>query len=132
MLKEGISPNTVTFNTMIHICGSYGFIEEYSQPTVIRMYIDLGMLTRAWVWFERFHLAGGMSYICYAANIDAQGQTWVEFKIENLQSSRGALERCSIGVRTMEEGITKDVKAEDGYIIFSIAREEFGNFKRQP
>ena len=71
MLKKGISPSTVAFNTMIHICGSYGYLEEYSQPTVIRMYIDLGMLTRACVWFERFHLAGGMSYICYAANIDA-------------------------------------------------------------
>lgn len=47
---------------------------------------------------------------------EKEGQTWVEFKIENLQSSRGALERRSTGVRIMEEGIIKDVKAEDGYI----------------
>jgi hypothetical protein len=47
---------------------------------------------------------------------EEEGPTWVEFKIEKLQSSRGALERRSTGVRIMEEGLTKNVKAEDGYI----------------
>lgn len=47
---------------------------------------------------------------------EEEGPTWVEFKTENLQSSRGPLERRSMGVRIVDEDITKNVKAEDGYM----------------
>lgn len=36
MLKEGISPNVVTFNTMIHICGSYGYLDE-ADAVMVKM-----------------------------------------------------------------------------------------------
>ena len=34
MLKEGISPNTVTFNTVIHICGFYGYLDDVDALTM--------------------------------------------------------------------------------------------------
>jgi pentatricopeptide repeat protein len=67
-------------------------VDEYSQSAAIRMYIDLGMLKRAWAWFERFHLAGGMSCECYAANIDAYGERgyWLEAeKVFNCSQEKG-------------------------------------------
>lgn len=67
-------------------------VDEYSESAVIRMYIDLGMLEKAWAWFERFHLAGGVSCECYASNIDAYGEQgyWLEVeKVFKCNQERG-------------------------------------------
>ncbi|KAF9604181.1 hypothetical protein IFM89_003927 [Coptis chinensis] len=69
MLREGIVPTIVTFNTMIHICGNNGKfkrhmvgeaedlilemdeldfeIDEYTQSALTRMYIEAGMLQKS-------------------------------------------------------------------------------------
>ncbi|KAL6989134.1 hypothetical protein U1Q18_014886 [Sarracenia purpurea var. burkii] len=49
-------------------------IDEFTQSALTRMYIEAGMLDKAWLWFERFHLKGNMSSECYSANIDAFGE----------------------------------------------------------
>ncbi|CAA2958458.1 pentatricopeptide repeat-containing At3g23020 [Olea europaea subsp. europaea] len=49
-------------------------IDEFTQSSLTRMYIEAGMLESSWSWFERFHLAGNMTSECYSANIDAFGE----------------------------------------------------------
>ncbi|XP_073134161.1 pentatricopeptide repeat-containing protein At3g23020 [Henckelia pumila] len=49
-------------------------IDEFTQSSLTRMYIESGMLESSWAWFERFHTAGTMSSECYSANIDAFGE----------------------------------------------------------
>ncbi|KAL2927724.1 hypothetical protein RDABS01_007075 [Bienertia sinuspersici] len=49
-------------------------IDEFTQSSLTRMYIDAGMLEKSWSWFERFHLGGNMTTECYSANIDAYGE----------------------------------------------------------
>lgn len=36
-------------------------IDEFTQSSLTRMYIEAGMLESSWSWFERFHLAGNMT-----------------------------------------------------------------------
>ena len=48
-------------------------VDDYFQSTIIIMYIGLGMLRKAWTWFEMFHIGGGMSCEFYASNIDVYG-----------------------------------------------------------
>jgi hypothetical protein len=41
----------------------FGLIPSFNIfEASFRMYIDLRMLKREWKWFERFHLAGEVSY----------------------------------------------------------------------
>lgn len=109
MKEAGLVPDTVGYRTVLYaFCirhmvsevegivremdASGVHVDEYSQSAVIRMYIDLGMLTRAWAWFERFHHAGGMSCECYAANINAYGEQgyWLEAeKVFKCSQGRG-------------------------------------------
>ncbi|KAL8490937.1 hypothetical protein ACS0TY_022808 [Phlomoides rotata] len=49
-------------------------IDEFTQSSLSRMYIEAGLLERSWSWFERFHLGGKMTSECYSANIDAYGE----------------------------------------------------------
>lgn len=49
-------------------------IDEFTQSSLTRMYIEAGLLERSWSWFERFHLRGNMTSECYSANIDAFGE----------------------------------------------------------
>ncbi|KAL0368347.1 UNVERIFIED_CONTAM: Pentatricopeptide repeat-containing protein [Sesamum calycinum] len=49
-------------------------IDEFTQSSLTRMYIESGMLEKSWSWFQRFHLGGNMTSECYSANIDAFGE----------------------------------------------------------
>lgn len=49
-------------------------IDEFTQSSLTRMYIDSGMLEKSWLWFNRFHIQGKMSPECYSATIDAFGE----------------------------------------------------------
>ncbi|XP_042026623.1 pentatricopeptide repeat-containing protein At3g23020-like [Salvia splendens] len=49
-------------------------IDEFTQSSLTRMYIEAGLLDESWLWFQRFHRGGGMTSECYSANIDAYGQ----------------------------------------------------------
>ncbi|XP_071704352.1 pentatricopeptide repeat-containing protein At3g23020 [Rutidosis leptorrhynchoides] len=49
-------------------------IDEFTQSSLTRMYIEAGMLTKSWLWFNRFHVQGKMSPDCYSASIDAFGE----------------------------------------------------------
>ncbi|KAK1440995.1 hypothetical protein QVD17_06831 [Tagetes erecta] len=49
-------------------------VDEYTQSSLTRMYIESGMLEKSWLWFLQFHIQGKMSPECYAANIDAFGE----------------------------------------------------------
>ncbi|KAL5702145.1 hypothetical protein ACHQM5_027396 [Ranunculus cassubicifolius] len=49
-------------------------IDEYTQSAITRMFIEAGMLQKAWSWFDRYHLEGNMSSEGYSANIDAFGE----------------------------------------------------------
>ncbi|XP_006649442.1 pentatricopeptide repeat-containing protein At3g23020 [Oryza brachyantha] len=47
-------------------------IDEYTQSAVTRMYVNAGMLEKAWRWFEKFNYQ--MNSDCFSANIDAFGE----------------------------------------------------------
>nr|XP_043612659.1 pentatricopeptide repeat-containing protein At3g23020 [Erigeron canadensis] len=49
-------------------------IDEFTQSSLTRMYIEAGMLKKSWSWFNRFHIQGKMSPECYSASIDAFGE----------------------------------------------------------
>ncbi|XP_057783307.1 pentatricopeptide repeat-containing protein At3g23020 [Salvia miltiorrhiza] len=49
-------------------------IDEFTQSSLTRMYIEAGLLEESWSWFQRFHRGGGMTSECYSANIDAFGE----------------------------------------------------------
>ncbi|KAI3696559.1 hypothetical protein L6452_28925 [Arctium lappa] len=49
-------------------------IDEFTQSSLTRMYIEAGMLEKSWFWFKRFHIQGKMSSDCYSASIDAYGE----------------------------------------------------------
>ncbi|KAL0291552.1 UNVERIFIED_CONTAM: Pentatricopeptide repeat-containing protein [Sesamum radiatum] len=49
-------------------------IDEFTQSSLTRMYIESGMLEKSWSWFQRFHLGGNMTSECYSANTDAFGE----------------------------------------------------------
>ncbi|KAH6786968.1 Tetratricopeptide repeat superfamily protein [Perilla frutescens var. hirtella] len=49
-------------------------IDEFTQSSLSRMYIEAGLLEKSWSWFERFHRGGSMTSECYSANIDAYGE----------------------------------------------------------
>ncbi|CAI0465647.1 unnamed protein product [Linum tenue] len=49
-------------------------IDEYTQSALTRMYIDVGLLEKSWLWFMRFHGTGNMTSECYSATIDAYGE----------------------------------------------------------
>ncbi|TVU48297.1 hypothetical protein EJB05_07929 [Eragrostis curvula] len=52
--------------------GEWGFsIDEYTQSALTRMYVNAGLLEKAWHWFETFHYQ--MNSECFSANIDAFG-----------------------------------------------------------
>lgn len=48
-------------------------IDEFTQSSITRMYIEAGMLDKSWLWFKRFHILGKMTPECYSATIDAFG-----------------------------------------------------------
>ncbi|KAL4590500.1 hypothetical protein LXL04_003431 [Taraxacum kok-saghyz] len=48
-------------------------IDEFTQSSITRMYIDIGMIEKSLLWFKRFHITGKMSPECYSATIDAFG-----------------------------------------------------------
>ncbi|KAL0340226.1 UNVERIFIED_CONTAM: Pentatricopeptide repeat-containing protein [Sesamum radiatum] len=49
-------------------------IDEFTQSSLSRMYIESGMLEKSWSWFQRFHLGGNMTSECYSASTDAFGE----------------------------------------------------------
>ncbi|KAI3776519.1 hypothetical protein L1987_46304 [Smallanthus sonchifolius] len=49
-------------------------IDEFTQSSLTRMYIESSMLEKSWLWFYQFHIQGKMSPECYSANIDAFGE----------------------------------------------------------
>lgn len=91
MKEAAIEPDLVSYRTLLyafairHMVGEAeelvsemddkGFeIDEFTQSALTRMYIEANMLTKSWVWFNRFHVEGNMSSECYSANIDAFGE----------------------------------------------------------
>ncbi|XP_010246343.1 PREDICTED: pentatricopeptide repeat-containing protein At3g23020 [Nelumbo nucifera] len=59
-------------------------IDEFTQSSLTRMYIEAGMLNKSWSWFERFHFTGKMSSECYSAHIDAYGERGYILEAENV------------------------------------------------
>ncbi|XP_051152900.1 pentatricopeptide repeat-containing protein At3g23020 [Andrographis paniculata] len=62
-------------------------IDEFTQSSLTRMYIEAGMLETALSWFERFHRRGGMTPDCYSANVDAFGERGYVFEAEKVFES---------------------------------------------
>lgn len=48
-------------------------IDEYTQSALTKMYVNAGLLRKAWSWFEKF--ADFVSSNCLSANIDAFGES---------------------------------------------------------
>ncbi|KAI3725523.1 hypothetical protein L1987_65313 [Smallanthus sonchifolius] len=49
-------------------------IDEFTQSSLTRMYIESSILEKSWLWFYQFHIQVKMSPECYSANIDAFGE----------------------------------------------------------
>ncbi|PIA31582.1 hypothetical protein AQUCO_04900108v1 [Aquilegia coerulea] len=91
MKENGLKPDDVTYRTLLYAFSirhmvseaealisemdKHDFkVDEYTQSALTRMFIEAGMLQKAWSWFERYHHAGKMSSECYSANMDAFGE----------------------------------------------------------
>ncbi|KAJ6746552.1 PENTATRICOPEPTIDE REPEAT-CONTAINING PROTEIN 1 MITOCHONDRIAL [Salix koriyanagi] len=93
ILREGdggapMPPDTRTYNILIFLHTKHNNItmaasyfkrmkEARLMPNhsaLTRMYIEAGMLEKAWLWFRKFHLKGNMSSECYSASVDAYGE----------------------------------------------------------
>lgn len=91
MKEASLEPDPVAYRTLLYAFSSRHMvgeaedlimefdercleIDEFTQSSVTRMYIEAGMLDKAWLWFNRFHLRGNMTSDCYSANIDAFGE----------------------------------------------------------
>ncbi|KAM3356454.1 pentatricopeptide repeat-containing protein [Capsicum galapagoense] len=91
MKNASLEPDTVTYRTLLYAFSIRNMvneaeklilemdkknlhIDEFTQSSLTRMYLEAGMVERSWSWFQRFHLAGQMSSECYSANIDAFGE----------------------------------------------------------
>lgn len=49
-------------------------VDEFTQSSLTRMYVEAGLIEESWSWFLRFHHGGRMTSECYSANIDAYGE----------------------------------------------------------
>ncbi|KAF5207419.1 Pentatricopeptide repeat-containing protein [Thalictrum thalictroides] len=91
MKKNGLKPDYVSYRTLLYAFSirhmvseaealisemdKHDFkVDEYTQSALTRMFIEAGMLQKAWSWFERYHLVGKISSECYSANMDAFGE----------------------------------------------------------
>ncbi|CAA6658968.1 unnamed protein product [Spirodela intermedia] len=88
MKASGLLPDAVSYRTLLYAFSIRQMIkeaetlvmemedqgiemDEYTQTALTRMYVDVGMLEKSWLWFLRFQHE--MSSECYAATIDAFG-----------------------------------------------------------
>ncbi|KAI3797291.1 hypothetical protein L1987_32547 [Smallanthus sonchifolius] len=91
MQEASLEPDAVSYRTLLYafsirhmVCEAEELvndmdkrdleIDEFTQSSLTRMYIDAGMLEQSWLWFNRFHIQGKMSPECYSASIDAFGE----------------------------------------------------------
>ncbi|XP_076892884.1 pentatricopeptide repeat-containing protein At3g23020-like isoform X1 [Bidens hawaiensis] len=91
MLKASLEPDAVSYRTLLRAFSIRRMvseaeevvnemnkrdikIDEFTQSSLTRMYIESSMLEKSWLWFYQFHLLGNMSSECYSANIDAFGE----------------------------------------------------------
>ncbi|XP_058724236.1 pentatricopeptide repeat-containing protein At3g23020-like [Vicia villosa] len=59
-------------------------IDELTQSSLTRMYVESGMLEKSWLWFMRFHQAGNIASTCYSANIDAYAEKGYTLEAEKV------------------------------------------------
>ncbi|XP_078429821.1 tetratricopeptide repeat (TPR)-like superfamily protein [Wolffia australiana] len=88
MKENGLTPDAVSYRTLLYAFSIRHMVreaedlvvemeqqgvemDEYTQTALTRMYVDIGMLEKAWRWFHRFQ--DEMTSECYAATIDAFG-----------------------------------------------------------
>ncbi|GJW94293.1 pentatricopeptide repeat-containing protein [Tanacetum coccineum] len=91
MQEASLEPDAVSYRTLLYafsirhmVCEAEELvnemdkrdleIDEFTQSSLTRMYIEVGLLEKSWLWFERFHITGNMSPECYSATIDAFGE----------------------------------------------------------
>ncbi|KAI3797033.1 hypothetical protein L1987_39723 [Smallanthus sonchifolius] len=91
MQEASLEPDAVSYRTLLYafairhmVCEAEELvnemdkrdleIDEFTQSSLTRMYIDAGMVEKSWLWFNRFHIQGKMSPECYSASIDAFGE----------------------------------------------------------
>jgi pentatricopeptide repeat protein len=89
MKAENIAPDVVSYRTLLYGYSIRGMItkaeailkemdetgfsiDEYTQSALTRMYVNAGLLEKAWRWFDRFHYR--MNSDCFSANINAFGE----------------------------------------------------------
>ncbi|MED6108747.1 hypothetical protein PIB30_026967 [Stylosanthes scabra] len=102
MMKETcLEPDLVSYRTLLHAYSTRKMvreaevhvqemdekgleIDEFAQSAVFRMYIELHMLEKSWLWFRRFHLSGSITSDCYSAIIDAYGQQGYTLEAEKV------------------------------------------------
>lgn len=104
MKDDGLAPDIVSYRTLLYALSLRCMvqkaeslimememkgleIDEYTQTTLTRMYLKVGMLQQSWSWFEKF--CDKMGSECYAANIDAFGEHG------NLLLAEKAFTRCT-------------------------------------
>ncbi|XP_057742661.1 pentatricopeptide repeat-containing protein At3g23020-like [Arachis stenosperma] len=114
MMKETcLEPDLVSYRTLLHAYSTRKMvheaeehmqemdekgleIDEFAQSAVTRMYVELRMLKKSWLWFRRFHLAGSITSDCYSAIIDAYGQQGYTLEAERVFNC--CKERKKLGV----------------------------------
>ncbi|KAK3150562.1 hypothetical protein QOZ80_3AG0234820 [Eleusine coracana subsp. coracana] len=89
MKTENLAPDAVSYRTLLYGYSIRGMvtkaeallkemdergflIDEYTQSALTRMYVNAGLLEKAWCWFDKFHYR--MNSECFSANIDAFGE----------------------------------------------------------
>jgi pentatricopeptide repeat protein len=89
MKAENLAPDVVSYRTLLYGYSIRGMvtkaeallkemdergfsIDEYTQTALTRMYVNAGLLEKAWCWFDKFHYR--MNSECFSANIDAFGE----------------------------------------------------------
>ncbi|KAJ1404808.1 Tetratricopeptide-like helical domain superfamily [Sesbania bispinosa] len=92
MKEAGLEPDLVSYRTLLYAYSIRKMVHEaeelvtemdergleidqFTQSALTRMYIEAGMLEQSLLLCQRFHLAGNMTSECYAANIDAYGES---------------------------------------------------------
>lgn len=96
MKQDGLRPDDRTYRPLLLLLCAERMIREVESilngwdglrtfgdllsPSIVRMYVEMGLLSEAWVWYETFHHLGGISSRSYGALIDAFGEHgyWLE------------------------------------------------------
>ncbi|KAK1406652.1 hypothetical protein QVD17_42149 [Tagetes erecta] len=91
MQEASLEPDAVSYRTLLYafsirhmVCEAEELvnemdirdleIDEFTQSSLTRMYIEADMLEKSWLWFNRFHIQGKMRPEWYSASIDAYGE----------------------------------------------------------